>query len=64
MSKDELKGKPEALKGKIEQGAGELTNDPDLHDEGVADEVAGQTRTLWGTHGERSATPSERLGRP
>jgi uncharacterized protein YjbJ (UPF0337 family) len=48
MNKDELKGKAEALKGKIKQGAGKLTNDPDLHDEGVADEVAGKTQDALG----------------
>ena len=44
MNRDELEGKAEALKGKVKQAAGHLTNDPDLHDEGVADEVAGKTR--------------------
>ena len=59
MNRDELEGKAEALKGRIKQAAGDLTNDPDLHDEGVVDEAAGQTqdtacrlvgisrRTLW-----------------
>jgi uncharacterized protein YjbJ (UPF0337 family) len=43
MNRDELEGKAEALKGKIKQAAGTLTRDPDLHDEGVVDEVAGKT---------------------
>ena len=41
MNRDELEGKAEALKGRIKQAAGTLTRDPDLHDEGVIDEVAG-----------------------
>ena len=48
MNRDELEGKAEALKGRIKQAAGDLTNDPDLHDEGVADEAAGQTQDAFG----------------
>ena len=48
MNRDELEGKAEALKGKIKQVAGDLANNPDLHDEGVVDEVAGQTQDAVG----------------
>ena len=48
MNRDELAGKAEALKGKIKQAAGDLTNNPRLHDEGVADEVAGQAQDAVG----------------
>lgn len=48
MNKDELDGKAEALKGKIKQATGDLTNDQDLHDEGVADEAAGKTQDAIG----------------
>ena len=48
MNKDELKGKAEALKGKAKQAAGDLADDERLHDEGVADEVAGDTRATFG----------------
>jgi uncharacterized protein YjbJ (UPF0337 family) len=48
MNRDELEGKAEALKGKIKQAAGNITDDPDLHDEGVADEVAGETQDAIG----------------
>ena len=48
MNRDELEGKAEALKGKIKQAAGDLTNNPGLHDEGVADEAAGQTQDALG----------------
>jgi uncharacterized protein YjbJ (UPF0337 family) len=48
MNNDELKGKAEALKGKVKQAAGDLTDDEVLHDEGVADEAAGDTRDTIG----------------
>lgn len=48
MNRDELEGKAQALKGKIKQAAGDLTDNPRLHDEGVADEVAGKTQDAVG----------------
>jgi uncharacterized protein YjbJ (UPF0337 family) len=48
MNRDELEGKAEALKGKVKQATGDLTDNPDLHDEGVADEVAGKTQDTLG----------------
>ncbi len=35
MNKDELDGKAEQLKGKVKQATGDLTDDEQLHDEGV-----------------------------
>jgi len=48
MNRDELEGKAEALKGKVKQAAGDLTDNPDLHDEGVVDEAAGNTQDAIG----------------
>ena len=48
MNRDELEGRAEALKGRITQAASDLTNNSDLHDEGVADEVAGQAQAAVG----------------
>ncbi|MEP6916216.1 MAG: CsbD family protein [Acidobacteriota bacterium] len=48
MNRDELEGKAEALKGKIKQAAGDLADNPRLHDEGVADELAGDTQDTAG----------------
>jgi len=48
MNRDELEGKATALKGKIKQATGHLTNDPNLHDEGAADEAAGHTQAAFG----------------
>jgi uncharacterized protein YjbJ (UPF0337 family) len=52
MNRDEVEGKATAFKGKVKQAAGDLTNDPDLHDEGVADEAAGNVQDAIG-HGRR-----------
>jgi len=48
MNKDELDGKAEALKGRVKQAAGDLTDNERLHDEGVADEVSGDTKDTLG----------------
>ncbi len=48
MNRDELKGKALALKGKIKQATGDLTDNPRLRREGVADEVAGKTQDALG----------------
>jgi len=52
MNRDEIEGKAEALKGKMKQAAGDLADDQQLHDEGVADEAAGKTQDAIG-HGRR-----------
>ena len=39
MNKDEFDGKVDQMKGKVKQATGDLTDDEQLHDEGVADEV-------------------------
>jgi uncharacterized protein YjbJ (UPF0337 family) len=48
MNKDELNGKVDRLKGKIKEGVGDATNDQDLHDEGVADQAAGNVEEGFG----------------
>jgi uncharacterized protein YjbJ (UPF0337 family) len=48
MNRDEIDGKAEALKGKIKQAAGDLTDNDDLRDEGIADEAAGDTQDAIG----------------
>jgi uncharacterized protein YjbJ (UPF0337 family) len=48
MNEDELKGKAQALKGKVKQAAADLSDDDQLHDEGVVDEAAGNTREVIG----------------
>ncbi len=48
MNRNEFEGKIQTVKGRVKQAAGTLTNNPDLHDEGVADEVAGKTQETVG----------------
>lgn len=48
MNRDELEGKATGLKGQVKQVAGDLTNNPTLHDEGVADEAAGDAQETFG----------------
>lgn len=48
MNRDELDGKGEQLKGKVKQAAGDLTDNERLHDEGVADEAAGNVQEGFG----------------
>jgi len=48
MNRDELEGKAEAFKGKTKQAVGDLTNDPNLKDEGIEDEAAGKTQETFG----------------
>ena len=48
MNRDEIDGKADQLKGKVKQAAGDLTDDQDLHDEGVADEAAGHVQEGFG----------------
>jgi uncharacterized protein YjbJ (UPF0337 family) len=49
MNRDEIEGQAEALKGKVKQGVGNLTDDPQLRDEGADDEAAGNAQKAFGT---------------
>ena len=62
MNRDELEGKAEAIKGKVKQGVGNLTDDPELHDEGVADEAAGKTQESFGTAKRKVGEAIEDIG--
>lgn len=48
MNRDELEGKGEQIKGKVKQAAGDLSDNDRLHDEGVADEAAGNVQEGFG----------------
>lgn len=63
MNRDEIKGKAGALKGKIKQAAGHLTDDPDLHDEGVGDEVAGNAQDAFGRARRKVGKAVEKVGK-
>jgi uncharacterized protein YjbJ (UPF0337 family) len=62
MNRDEIEGKAEALKGRVKQAVADLADDPDLHDEGVVDETAGDTQGAIG-HARRTVGEAlEKLG--
>jgi uncharacterized protein YjbJ (UPF0337 family) len=48
MNRDELNGKADKIKGRTKQAVGDLTNDQRLHDEGTADEAAGNVQEGFG----------------
>jgi uncharacterized protein YjbJ (UPF0337 family) len=48
MNRDEIDGKVDQVKGKVKQAAGDLSDDQQLHDEGVADEAAGNVQEGFG----------------
>jgi uncharacterized protein YjbJ (UPF0337 family) len=62
MNRDELEGKTEKLKGKVKQAAGDLTDDEQLHDEGVADEAAGEVQDTFGRGKRKVGEAIEDLG--
>lgn len=62
MNRDEIEGKAEALKGKVKQGVAHVTDDPNLHDEGVADEAAGRTQEAVGTARRKVGETIEKIG--
>ncbi len=47
-NRDELDGKGEQVKGRMKQAWGDVTNNERLHDEGVADEAAGNVQEGFG----------------
>ena len=48
MNKDEFDGKVDQVKGRMKQGAGDLTDNDQLRDEGTADEVSGDLQEGFG----------------
>jgi len=62
MNRDELDGKGEQLKGKLKQAAGDLTDNERLHDEGVADEAAGNVQEGFGRGRRKIGEAIEDLG--
>ena len=62
MNRDELEGKKEQLKGKVKQAAGDLADDDQLHDEGVADDAAGDVQEGFGRARRKVGKAIEDLG--
>ena len=62
MNKDELKGKLDQVKGRAKQEVGDLTNDPDLINEGVDDQAGGEVREGFGTAKRKVGETIEDIG--
>jgi uncharacterized protein YjbJ (UPF0337 family) len=45
---DEVEGKVHQIKGSIKQGVADLTNNPNLHDEGTAEKIDGKVQEKIG----------------
>lgn len=48
MEKEQVTGKADELKGKMKQGIGKATNNPNLQGEGVVDETKGKVKEAYG----------------
>jgi uncharacterized protein YjbJ (UPF0337 family) len=62
-NKDEIKGKAERLKGRVKQKGGDVLNDENLVDEGIADEAAGTVQETWGKGKRKVGEAIEDLGK-
>lgn len=49
MNKNEVAGKAEQMKGSVKRKVGEITDNPRLEGEGMADQVTGKVREKVGT---------------
>jgi uncharacterized protein YjbJ (UPF0337 family) len=47
-TKDKVQGAAHDLKGKVKEKIGQVTNDPDLQDEGTAEKVGGKIQKKVG----------------
>lgn len=63
MNRDEMEGKFEALKGKVKQATGDLTDDEQLRNEGIADEAAGDTQDAIGRARRKAGEFVEDIGK-
>ncbi len=61
-NKDEMEGRAEQIKGKVKQAWGDATDDERLHDEGVADEAAGDVQEGFGRARRKTGDAIEDLG--
>ena len=48
MNKDEFDGKVDQVKGRMKKGAGDVTDNDQLRDEGTADEASGDLQEGFG----------------
>jgi uncharacterized protein YjbJ (UPF0337 family) len=62
MNRDEIEGKAQALKGKVKQAAGDLTDDEQLREEGQVDEAAGKAQDAVGYGRRKVGEAIEKVG--
>jgi len=62
MNRDELDGKVKQVKGKVKQSVSHLTDDPNLHDQGVADEAEGDVQEGVGKARRKVGEKIEEIG--
>ena len=62
MNRDELKGRATDLKGEVKEAAGDIANDEQLRQEGIADQAEGETQEAWGRGKRRVGEALEDLG--
>lgn len=48
MEKEQVTGKVDELKGKVKQGVGQATGNPNLQNEGAFDETKGKVKQAYG----------------
>ena len=61
-NRDELDGKTDQLKGRVKQAWGDVTNNEQIHEEGVADEAAGTVKEGLGKARRKVGEAIEDLG--
>lgn len=62
MEKEQVNGKLDELKGRAKQAVAGVTGNPNLHDEGVGDELKGKAEKIWGDVKDAIKTTDRRAG--
>jgi len=62
MEKEQISGKADKLKGKMKQGIGKATNNPNLQGEGVVDETKGKVKEAYGDVKSAIKHPDKKAG--
>jgi uncharacterized protein YjbJ (UPF0337 family) len=62
MNRDELDGKANKMKGHLKEGAGELTGNERLKEEGAADRAEGEVQDTYGRGKRKVGEAVEDLG--
>jgi uncharacterized protein YjbJ (UPF0337 family) len=63
MNRDEIEGKVTTIKGKVKEQVAKVTDNPDLYDEAVTDQTAGETQEAFGTAKRKVGEVIEKVGK-